>query len=560
MTDDRLWWPEGYDLPAFRVKRVTYGETEGGDYVRGSSALTLPHTAVRYPTNSINLSALAPAMKGRLFVKASDFDQSDLYNAMSLDWNWPTAVEDTFVEMAIVRSAFGAPAFPEQGQTVFRAMRSYFPTEDDGETLLPPQTVYDRNLMPGHWYYYTAFFRTNLIDWTPIMSDSAALPGEYHHKDHLWNTMPPYYQFIDDNQGRSFLLNFMGILGYELDRTRQMVESLLDLHRIDHCPMPLLRGLGANYGYSYEAGLGDVLYRSLLSNISRLLTKRGTTAGVLGIVETVTKYDSDVTNGVNSVLLPDTSNFVTSIGQWKPAHPDLDLVTPVVADYVTWDKVHLAIEQREVGEVTGPPVAGAIGSMLIDTATADTGDVFITAGAGKYADDDGNITEAIPLHGGIPVHPKEDWGMSVWVKMQVPTEVILYFLPFDRLGKLTNDLAPIASPVMVPPDSDWFRIAHVGQMPTDAVYLVPAIYFRDRSMTGGLGGRTPQVAVGAVMVYRIVSEVPTVVTAPDDYLILGVAYQRMGEPTMDDGTGTPYPGFVIGAPVSGESFSAEDVE
>jgi hypothetical protein len=70
-------------------------------------------------------------------------------------------------------------------------------------------------------------------------------------------------------------------------------------------------------------------------------------------------------------------------------------------------------------------------------------------------------------------------------------------------------------------------------------------------MLGGIGGRTPQIAIGAVMVFRIISEVPTVVTAPDRYLTLGVAYMEMGATTDDDGTGHSYEGFTIGAPAPG---------
>lgn len=555
MTDERNWWPEGYDLPAFRVRRVTYGDTIGGDYVRGSSALTLPHTALRYPTKSISLDSISPAMRGRLFVQASYFEEGDLYNTMSIDWNWPAALEDTFQEVAIVRSAYGAPAWPEQGQTVFRAMRSFFPTDEDG-TLLAPQTIYDQDLTPGHWYYYTAFFRTNPIDWTAIMSDSAVLPGEYRHKDHLWDSIPPYYQFTDENQGRTFLSNFLGILGYELDRTRQMVESVLDLHRIDAVPMQLLKGLGANYGYKYEAGLGDVLYRGLMANISRLLTKRSTEVALLGICETVSKYDCDTTPGINSVLTADTSNFVDSIGQWKPAHPLLNYTAPAIADYLPWNKVRLSVGRSIPSP--GLVAPGAIGSMFIDSATTDTDDIFITAGAGlavsevgedtTYGDD---VKESIPLHDGIPVRPGNVYGMDLFIKMAVPSEVFLYFLPFDRLGKITGGLTPIPGLPHLPPDSDWYQVAMVGEIPPGAVYLVPAIYLRDRPMTGGVGGRTPEIAVAAVMVYRIISEVPVTVVAPDRYLVLGVEHMLIGETTTDDGMGEPYEGFVIGAPVTG---------
>ena len=51
MTDTRSWWPDGYgEDPAFQVRRQVYGAVTGGDYARGSSILTLQHTALRFPT------------------------------------------------------------------------------------------------------------------------------------------------------------------------------------------------------------------------------------------------------------------------------------------------------------------------------------------------------------------------------------------------------------------------------------------------------------------------------------------------------------------------------
>ena len=59
MTDTRSWWPDGYgDDPAFQVRRQIFGAITGGDYVRGSSVLTLPHTALRYPTTPVDLSGI----------------------------------------------------------------------------------------------------------------------------------------------------------------------------------------------------------------------------------------------------------------------------------------------------------------------------------------------------------------------------------------------------------------------------------------------------------------------------------------------------------------------
>jgi phage tail-like protein len=544
MTDP--WWPTGFDSPAFRVKRESIGTSHGGDFVRGSSVTTLPSTALRYPTRSIDIAALSPTAKGLLFVKAYN------YETIEIMWNWPHAIEDTWVELALVRSAFGCPIEVTEGETVFRALRTDFPvtTVDGVDQLLPPPIVYDTfpaslvvdsmgNQSPGitpngHWYYYTLFFRTNPQDWTAFMSDQCLLPKNYGHSNHLWDGVPPYYQWTDDNYrvGSGFLRQFLSVFGFDLDRIRGFVESLLELHHIDTSPIMLLRHLGANYGVPYEAGIGDVRYRALLASTSNLLSMRGTTLGLEQLVETVSKYECTVTGGTNLTLLPDDSNFITSTGHWAPIHPSTVFTTPPPANYLAWNLVNLTLNPSTVA-----PPTGAVGSMLVDSADgAGLKDIFITAGDGKLG-----TNEFIPLYAGIPCHPGDAFGLSAWVKMAKPSPITPYLIPFTADGQPSNSPGPLAGLPTAPPNTNWFEVRSQGIVPANCFYIVPGLYFSGR-INGGVGGRSPRIDVAEVMVYSLASNAPVALVPPDRYLTMGDPAEKLGQ------TKSGYDGFYIGEP------------
>jgi len=561
------WWPDGYDYPAFRVKRQAYGINEGGDYVRGSAGghdgdvegeiITLPRTALRYPTKAFDPTAVAAADKGIMFASAFD------YSTVEVQWAWPKSVEDKFQEVAVVRSTFGAPADPGQGEVVFRAKRSALPpmTLTDGTTkLAPPLIIYDQPLVPGHWYYYTAFFRMGPYDWTAMMSDQCLLPKNYHHADHLWNTLPPWYQYTDDTylKDKGFLRRFLTIFGFEQDRVREYVESLLQLHWADRSPMLLLRHLGANYGYPYEAGIGDIRYRALLANLSQLLLKRGTSGGLLGLVETVSKYDCDITMGANTTLLPDDSNFVTGTGHWAPIHPDVNLEDPAEGDFLVWDKVRLTWQKPGLVPVPAETPA-ALGTMLVNTDPADIADIFLVAGAGKLHSPPDDDREFVPYYSGIPVDPAEVYGFSFWVKMAAPSEVTGYLLFFNDTGQISavsvgDEASPgvVASLPIVPDADTWTEVPMNAMVPHDGHYMVPAIYFADRDMTGATTV-SPPITVAAVMVYKIDSDAPVSIQAPDRYLTLGDPNEKMGATTET------YEGFTLGAPETRQAIATGDV-
>ena len=81
MTDQ--WYPQGqgYWSPAFQTQRQLISEVAGGDYVRGSTVSTLPQTALRY--RSVTVESIEE-IQNRALVHARPFD----YETAEILWGW----------------------------------------------------------------------------------------------------------------------------------------------------------------------------------------------------------------------------------------------------------------------------------------------------------------------------------------------------------------------------------------------------------------------------------------------------------------------------------------
>lgn len=567
MSDSRNWWPEGYDLPAFRVKRQTYGLMEGGDWVRGSSVTTLPHTALRYPSTT-EVSSEEISKGGILYCRPFD------YSTVEIMWGWPTAHPE-WEEIALVRSTFGHPSTPRDGMTVFRAMRNEF---EELETLamLPAPIVYDL-MVPsrlangevgltsnGRTYYYTLFFRTNPIDWVATMSDSCLLPRDFQHRDHMWDSVPPYYQWIDDNYrvGAGFLRQFVTVFGFAMDNTREWVEGLLDLHQIDKTPMPLLKGLGANYGLTYESGIGDIRYRGLVANAPNAQHTRGTAVGLRQVIEAVSKYQTEITGSQTLMLFPDDSDFYRSTGNWGGLHPDA--VAPVLAQEpsltsLTWDKIYVA-------RVNKPANVGR-GVMRVYTAKATDGlaSLLIAVGDSRIRADPDTVLlpatdtlppttteyrDALPVGTGISITAGRPYGFSVWVQApdaNFTVQPLMIWIGPSGEAREVLDVSlglPIGSQ-----GTAWKQYIAQGLAPEatatlpEARYLIPAIYIFGRTAYATATVRSAAVDVCGAMVYLLGDENAAVsVTPPDRYMTLGDPAEKLGLPKSG------FEGFVMGSP------------
>ena len=589
MTDTRSWWPEGYgDDPAFQVRRQVYGYVTGGDYARGSSVLTLQHTALRYPTE---VAGAAEAQgRAKLFVRVKEWAPRVAHGVvqqpiiedglrvgvleipvgtMEITWGWPSSIENVWTDVALVRSAFGRPSTVNDGQTIMSATHAAFVQrdadgnpvyEEDAEhpTMIAPPIVEDSMLPPGRWYHYGLFFKISPVEWIQGMVDSALLPRNFHHAEHLWDNIPPYYRWTDENQliGKGHLQQFLSVFGFELDTCREFVESWQHVYDADFSPIRLLRKLGQNFGLEYEQGVGDIRFRSLFSELGRFYEIRGTQTCLEGVIRRMSKYHTTVTAGSNLMLLPDDSDFYQGIGNWGGAHPDFDAPgSPVAYTNVTVTK-----------STQAPPDGGGRGSLMVTTPKAMVGsDLAIACGANYVYEPwpgttDWHYREVLPVNGGIPVNDGVSYGFSVWIKPAVaPVSLQLSLLWFDGHNELLGTSPGVIEPANT---TNWerFEIEGMYEPPEAAVYAVPYILFDTRTDHASYTTTAPPVYIAGAMVYSSPTLGEAIGPPPNQYLTVSDPGEPLGGPLVFkgilSGAATPLPtgaavydAWTVGTPV-----------
>ena len=569
-----LWRFDADDYPG---TGTVYTDPRGRTWTLTSASAITPaavtgtdvqQTALRFPTTA-TFDTEELVGTGIFYARPLDYGTVEITWGITLDLaKWG--------EIAVVRSAFGMPLTVNDGQTLFRATQAkLFPqgyTEKknaDGKQPVEARKIYDPRSMPGvgtqvvlpngRWYYYGLFFRSG-TKWHRYMVTQTLLPRNHHHAEHLFDNLPPYYQWTDDNmrggRGDGDLRRFLKLIGYDLDLTRQYVESWLDLYHTDFTPIPLLRRLGANFGVEYEAGIGDIRYRGLISKIGPLYRSRGTSRSLKEMVVSVTKCSTDLTPSGNIMLLPDDSDFFEGTGNWAGIHPDTPLggFTPAVAPVLTPDKIRL-----EHGvHVVKPPANSGRGVMRMWTSKADaTANVLLTCGDGiaqdweinvpfdRTDDEFQGIRAIYPRFSGIPVTPKEIYSFSIQVRPELaPVQMRTMILWFSVDGD-SQDLVAYATPGPGPINSStaWTSPpAAQGIAPANAAYAVPAVYFSSR-LAGSDPDYSPYLYLCAAQFARIGTSATVSASSPDRYLTLGTP-EKIGPATEEP----PFEGYLIGDP------------
>jgi hypothetical protein len=513
------WWPDGYADPAFVVRRQTYGTATGGDYVRGSSVTTLPATALRYPTTTAGFADI----QSKAFLFAIPFD----YVTAQVTWGWGSKdITETWSEVALVRSGMGYPTTPMDGQTVFRADKTQFTggttnTDSIEGTLDDPPVLFDQPLQSGQWYYYSLFFLTSRLNWVLGQTASVLIPRNFHHADHLWEALPPFYRWTDSNtrEGNGFLRQFLAVFGFEMDLTREYVEQWQETYHIDKCPLTLLRRVGQNFGVPYRAGVGDARYRAMIAALPELLEVRGTPSAMKGIIEAGSKWECDVTLGTNLMLLPDDSDFATGTGNWATLHA----TTQPLASMTSVAPAALTLG---VSTTVNPPYGRSVMSVQT-TAATKTANLTIACGDGTRVPSgtDGR-SDLIPLNTGIPIRPGVTYGFSVYVKEDAPCVTGAYLLWFDTKGQ-PNGYISRATPATLtaPADTNWYLYIVQGTAPANAVYVVPTLAFTTRPNPA----TNPFIYVAGASVYQLNDVGSVAVAPPDSYLTLGDPSEIIGD-------------------------------
>ena len=549
---------------------------------------TLSQTALRYPTTVPGFEAV----QGKAYLAIRPWLRlapvhyrgtvKDDYGSAQISWGWPVGLEEKWEEVVLVRSGFGDPTTVNDGETVFSSPKAGF-LNAEGVLTLPPPVVIDQPLQSGQWYYYSLFFKTSPLDWVLGMTGNVQIPRDYHHAEHLWDAIPPYYQYADSNirEGNGFLQQVLSVFGYELDTVRQYVESWQECYHIDKVPMPLLKRVGENFGEAYRGGIGPIRYRGMIAALPEALSMRGTSQAMQQIIEASSKWLCEISIGANLMLLPDDSDFGHGTGSWGTMHPDTDDVD--IATSLPPEDVHLT---RNPLTVSGPPPGYGRASMRIHTLKVnESAPLCITCGSGLVVDDwqripRGSVTtthkweqtaqgfasqtnvskgtgrvvytriptgvgsggkpgldrirEIIPLYNGIPVDERVTYGFSIMVKMEVPSDVQPLIYWFGADGQPGGLISRTSGTEMTPVSTDWTAYNITGTTPLGAVYLVPALAFNDRP-TSEIGAVfSPWIDICGAMVYRLGSQGAVTIAPPDSYLTLGEPTEIIGDKEAAD--------------------------
>lgn len=492
MSDE--WVPDPVH-PAFTVQRAPYGDVEGGDYARAGE--DLPKAALRYAEQVPSSQEIAEQSSLVSFVRS--------YDTIDLTWGWPEKY-DSWESIALVRSGFGHPSTVNDGVVIYRVERDDFDHVDSEDHPLSIM-VKDTPLQAGRWYYYTLFFFTAAETWLPVLYTEALIPRDFAHRDHLWNGVPPYYQFVDSQfRGEhGYLRQFLNTFGFELDMTREYVESWQEAYHSDFSPVPLLKRAGENLGLPFESGLGEIRYRAMVGQLATLYQWRGTPEGIRLLVEAASKYESLVSVGRNLLLLPDDSQFATGPGNWVLTALNEDIV--ITAPFVTDDRIEGY--GRGVLDVT------------VDSSFG-TGDVLIRCGHGVV------VVEGVdklltPKFNGVPVDEGFVYGFSVQYKADATGTAMIRW--YDKNENFISD-----DDLLTPSPGDWQELTVQAEAPAGAAYAVPCVLQSSRAAGDGIR------LMGA-MFYNVGPAGAVTALAPDFYLTLGNEDELLGDggPVMGDG-------------------------
>lgn len=491
--------------------------------------------------------------------------------------------------IAVVRSSFGHPVTPLDGEKILDVpYSSVLPSDASGKLIsyfesqpavdnifkLPPsdtQSLYDRNLTPGSWHYYSLFYfvqgNTDAQHWVLGGSDEAITPGYHGHADKLYDLIPEYYRVKDQEftygTGHTGVLRgLINVIGMELDYTKTLADTLEDVYNVDKSNYLFMHLLGeTNLGVESEDGLGDIRYRSILSTINTLYDERGSQRALQDLTLAATKYNCKAIEGVNVMCLPDDAEFSDGSGSWGDpviSYPTFSSNVPWMGTTATPHSGGTYLLNNAVisQESSTYSVSDKGGVLVVSADTTAAGydasyGTVVTCGLGRGYTLDRHKTvsshEFYPQLNGIRCKPGTVYEFSVYSRLSagssgsVAIGVMWFNMPKDPAYSppkptafniyndfLKYDAGTYSTAFTVFNESDWTPadmtrldmtaeapLSHYGET---AVYAVPYIAY-DKSNTH---------EISAAMFNPVLNSAQEFAVESDPYLTLGVSTELLG--------------------------------
>lgn len=201
----------------------------------------------------------------------------DLNNVL-LEWELSsplstTGSEPAPTELVIVASTTGEPQTVKDGTFVFATSSNYISSYSDGVRV-----------EQGRWVYYSLFAKysdfgiTTTNEWYErLASLYIQVPRNQNSFGNLWSRIPEYYRNLDAAQPDQPLYNFLELFGWEMDRTRTLIDTIALSNDPEVAVTPALSQLAYQLGLETTIdAVGTTKVRQLLSSIGRVRRSKGT--------------------------------------------------------------------------------------------------------------------------------------------------------------------------------------------------------------------------------------------------------------------------------------------
>ena len=260
------------------------------------------------------------------------------------------------VGIKVVYSLTGYPESANDGTTIYNE-NNVDPTERN----IGIQEITHHDVSSNSWIYYSLFGRYyqdaggNGTYWYEKLAEVETLsPTDYNSLKDLWTRIPQYYK---DQDTSGDLYNFLNVFGFELDRTRSLISSVIAGYDPARAEAEGIEQLANLVGLEVNvADIGVTRTRALLHDIGFLRRRKGTVQAIEGYLSAL--------SGANATFTKPASDWVATVyAQRANLIGDPRLVTALGAITPTW-----GVTQENAGAATITQVDNGI--QLVTGATA----------------------------------------------------------------------------------------------------------------------------------------------------------------------------------------------
>lgn len=290
---------------SFRLRRDSSvgGDAVGlGSYARGSAEAQISAGALTVDNDR--------TIRSRDFVIAfttaleSTFEASAIdYGVVSLSWDLTeipvaystVAINDSaLVGLQVVYSTKGYPESANDGVVIYTEM-----AQENDSTNLSNVSITHITGEQSMWGYYSLFGRYYQNDsgisgtywYEKLASLEVLMPINFDSISNLWNRIPVYYREQDTTGD---LYNFLNIFGFELDRTRTLIDAVMTGYDPYLAEAETVEQLAKLVGLEVSVDdIGVSRTRALLHDIGYLRKQKGTYNGIVGYLKALSGADVD---------------------------------------------------------------------------------------------------------------------------------------------------------------------------------------------------------------------------------------------------------------------------